>query len=114
MYENACALCIKDLYHIAYLALGDSDKAEKMVIKTCAAGVHTYGDWQETDAIRRNLVADMYRRCKRKLRFYNPSAAALPEVFRNLTRWERLRIAVRFASGLPESESCTIAGQMEK
>lgn len=105
LYEQACSLCIDDLYHTAYLVLVDADAAEKLVTDICVAGVHKHEYLEDKAEIRFRLASDLYRRIKRRLWFCTPDNKVLPEPLRMLTKRERLIVAMRFSSGLSEEES---------
>ena len=110
LYEQACSQCIDDLYHMAYIALVDADAAEKLVTEICVAGVHKYANLEDEAEIRFRLASDLYRRVKRRLWFCTPDTDALPEQLQVLTKHERLIVAMRFSSGLTETESGRILG----
>ena len=113
IYERACAQCIDDLYHMAYIALVDADAAEKLVTEICVAGVHKYANLEDEAQIRFRLTFDLYRRVKRRLWFTTPNTDALPEQLQVLTKQERLIVAMRFSSGLSATESGRIVGLSE-
>ena len=110
LYEQACSLCIDDLYHTAYLVLVDADAAEKLVTDICVAGVHKYDHLEDEAEIRFRLTSDLYHRVKRRLWFCTPNTDALPEQLRVLTKRERLVVAMRFSSGLSVEDSGRILG----
>ena len=109
-YEHACSQCIDDLYHTAYLVLVDADASEKLVTDICVIGVHKYNHLEDEAEIRFRLAFDLYRRVKRRLWFCTPDTDALPEQLQVLTKHERLIVAMRFSSGLTETESGRILG----
>ena len=109
-YEHACLQCIDDLYHTAYLVLVNVDAAEKLVTEICVAGVHKYDYLEDEAEIRFRLTSDLYHRIKRRLWLCTPNTDALPEQLQGLTKQERLIIAMRFSSGLTETESGRILG----
>ncbi len=109
-YEQACLQSIDDLYHIAYIALVDTDDAEKLVTATCVSCIHRYNHLNDVNKIRYHLTSNLYRRIKRKLRFYSPDNHALPEPLQILSKHERLLVAMRFSSELPAAESGRIIG----
>lgn len=113
-YEQACSLCIDDMFHVAYLALVDADAAEGLVTEVCVAGTHKYGKMDDGDRIRFLLTSDLYRRCNYRLKFCTPSTDALPEPLRALTKYERLLIAMRFSSGLSSADSGHILGMTQE
>lgn len=105
LYEQACSLCIDDLYHTAYLVLLDADAAEKIVTEICVAGVHKYDHLEDEADIRFRLTSDLYHRLKRRLWFCTPNTDVLPEQLQVLTKQERLIVAMRFSSGLSAADS---------
>lgn len=109
-YEQACEKCIDDLYHTAYLALADADTAEKLVTKICVTGFHKYGNLENEQEIRFLLTSEVYHRTKRRLLFSTPHTDHLPKPLQVLSKQERLLVAIRFSSGLPEPESARIVG----
>lgn len=113
IYEQACSKCIDDLYHVAYLAFVDSDKAEELVTKVCVAGLHKYGNIEDEGDIRYRLTSDLYHLCRRRLWLCMPSTDMLPVPLQVLTKSERLLIAMCFASGLSAAETCGIVGLSE-
>ena len=110
LYEQACSLCIDDLYHTAYLVLLDADAAEKIVTEICVAGVHKYDHLEDEADIRFRLTSDLYRRVKRRLWFCTPNTDVLPEQLQVLTKQERLIVAMRFSSGVSAADSGRILG----
>ncbi len=112
IYEQACSQCIEDLYHVAYLALVDTDKAEEMVTKVCTAGVRKYADIKDETEIRYYLTDDLYQLCRRRLWFVTPVADKLPEPFQFMTKKERLLAAMWFVSGLSAASAGKIIGMM--
>ena len=110
LYEQACSLCIDDLYHTAYLVLLDADAAEKIVTEICVAGVHKYDHLEDEADIRFRLTSDLYHRLKRRLWFCTPNTDVLPEQLQVLTKQERLIVAMRFSSGVSAADSGRILG----
>ena len=110
IYEQVCAKCIDDLYHTAYLVLVDENSSEKIVTEVCVAGVHKYDEMDDEAKIRFCLTKDMYHSLRRKLWWCNPTPELLPNQLKLLTKKDRLIVALRFLSGLPETESCWILG----
>lgn len=112
IYERACSQCIDDLYHVAYLALVDADKAEEMVTKVCVSGVHKYTDIKDEIEIRYYLTDDLYHLCRCRLWFVTPATDKLPEPLQIMTKTERLLAAMWFVSGLSTTGSGKIVGMM--
>ena len=113
-YEQACCMCIEDLYHTAYIALVNEDIAEKIVTQICVAGVHKYGKSENVEKIRFLLTSDLYHRIKRRLYFHTPNSKILPEPLCALSKTERLIAAIHFCSGISSAESGKILGLSEK
>lgn len=109
-YEHACSDCIDDLYHTAYIALGDETAAETLVTRICVAGVHRYRCLTDEREIRFRLTSELYHRVKRRLLFTAPNTDGLAEELRVLTGQERLLSALAFSSGLTMDEVGRIIG----
>lgn len=109
VYEEVCGRCLDDLYRIAYLTLGDVEKAAQTVEAVCTTVVRTCRSCTDAQEIRIRLVIELYRRCKAQL----PAATAvdaLPPGLYSLSSLDRLLLAIRTASGLTAAELAPIVG----
>ena len=105
VYEEVCGQCLDDLYRIAFIALGDEERAAQTVESVCKAGVYARNLRADTDAIRLWLCAELYRRCKAQLSEAPPT---LPQALHSLPHEERLLLALRVVLGLTKAEAASL------
>ncbi len=105
VYEEACDRYLDDLYRIAFLALGDSDRAAQTVETVCKAGVHACRICTDVNGIRLYLIGDLYRRCRGH---QSPAAASLPEPLCLLSCDDRLLLALRTVFSLTDAELAAV------
>lgn len=109
VYEEACNRYIDGMYRIAFLALGDGEKAEQTVTAVCKAGVRTCYSCTDTHEICLRFISDLYRRCRTQQS--DPNPASLPEPLRSLSTDDRFLLSLRAVFGLTETELAAVIGE---
>ncbi len=114
------------MYRFAILTLGDQEAACCLVAESCGAVCRRLKGRESGAELCRQLLADIYRRCLGRKTAYQPRAvlAAFPsaspesrELIFSLAQADlavRAALALRFASGLSQSQALRIMGRDQK
>lgn len=97
-YESICEESIDTLYRVAYIVLGNREVAAETVTETCVACVRLCEHLHDRTDIQSALLAELSKRCERKLSLTPEQDRDFPETLRTVDPHKRLHLAMNLAA----------------